>query len=429
MLKARGYRVDLVTHERNRDDLEAFFGGDMTGIHLIPDTRAHKMLWRIGCRLPHAVRAATTDPLMALVTDRELRRCLRRLIHAGRPCVVHVPTPVSPRTPCGIHGLGVPVVIGPMNGGMDFPPGYADMHSRIGRLMLRFARLGSGLANRLVPGKRRAAALLVANARTAAALPPGGPAPILLVENGVDLSLWAPPAQDRPGRRPADPFRLVFMGRMVDFKAIDITLRAVALARSRGLDLRLDLLGDGERRGALEALSERLGLAGAATFHGFLPQTACAGELDRADALILNSVHECGGAVVLEAMARGLPVIAADWGGPADYLDASCGRLVSPVPRAGFAQRLAEVIAELAGDPALSARLGRAGRARVARDYDWERKVDRMLGIYAAVLPAGRAATPEAIGAWMPAATTGEPRSPHQESENPEDRPSSRRCL
>jgi glycosyltransferase involved in cell wall biosynthesis len=392
VLKARGHPVDLVTHERNRDDLEACFGGDMAGIHLIPDTRAHRLLWRVGSRMPRAIRAATTDPLMALVTDRELRLCLRGLIDAGRPCVVHVPTPVSPRTPCGIHGLGVPVVIGPMNGGMDFPPGYEDMHSRIGRLMLRFGRFGSGLANRLVPGKRRAAALLVANLRSAAVLPPGGPAPILLVENGVDLSLWAPPPQDRPARLPADPFRLVFMGRMIDLKATDITLHAVAAARARGLDVRLDLLGDGDQRPRLEDLSERLGLTGAVTFHGFLPQTVCAAELDRADALILNSVHECGGAVVLEAMARGLPVIAADWGGPADYLDDSCGRLVSPVPRAGFAQRLADAIAELAGDPDLCARLGHS-------DYDCEKKVDRMLEVYAGALTADRAARPEGIGA------------------------------
>ena len=232
VLKARGYHVDLVTHERNRDDLKGFFGGDMGGIHLIPDTATHRLLWRFGRRMPHAIRSASTDPLMALVTDRQLRRTLRGLIDPTRPTVVHVPTPVSPRTPCGIHGLGVPVVIGPMNGGMNYPPGYEDMHSRTGRVMLWLGRLGSGLANRLVPGKRRAAALLVANPRSAAVLPSGGPAPTLLVENGVDLSLWPPP-QERPARSPGDPFRLVFMGRMIDLKAIDITLQAVAQVRAR----------------------------------------------------------------------------------------------------------------------------------------------------------------------------------------------------
>jgi glycosyltransferase involved in cell wall biosynthesis len=402
VLKARGYHVDLVTHERNRDDLKGFFGGDMGGIHLIPDTATHRLLWRFGRRMPHAIRSASTDPLMALVTDRQLRRTLRGLIDPTRPTVVHVPTPVSPRTPCGIHGLGVPVVIGPMNGGMNYPPGYEDMHSRAGRLMLWLGRLGSGLANRLVPGKRRAAALLVANPRSAAVLPSGGPAPTLLVENGVDLSLWPPP-QERPARSPGDPFRLVFMGRMIDLKAIDITLQAVAQVRARGGDLRLDLLGDGVERRGLEKLSQSLGLSGAVTFHGFLPQVVCAEHMTRADALILNSVHECGGAVVLEAMARGLPVIAADWGGPADYLDDSCGRLVSPVPRAGFAGRLADAICELAADPALCARLGQAGLQRVHEDYDWEKKVDRMLAIYAGVLSGGGAASTAAAPAGVSA--------------------------
>jgi glycosyltransferase involved in cell wall biosynthesis len=386
LLRARGHHVDLVTHARNRDDLSAFFDGDLTGIHLIPDTETHKRIWRLGKRLPKAIGAATTMPLLSLVTERALCGVLRGLIDPARPTLVHVPTPVSPRTPSAIHGLGVPVIFGPMNGGMEYPPGYKDFMSRRERAVFRLGRMASDLANRLSPGKPRAAALLVANPRTAAALPKGGPAPVELVENGVDLSMWAQPAGDRAPRAAATPFRLIFLGRLVDWKAVDVTLDALAEARRCGVDVTLDILGDGDQRGALEAKVARDGLSEVVRFHGFLPQAACAAHLARADALILNSIYECGGAVVLEAMAQGLPVIASDWGGPADYLDPECGRLVSPVPRAGFAARLAEAIADLSRDPALCRTLGRNGAAKVRRDYDWDRKLDRMLEIYAQVL-------------------------------------------
>ncbi len=78
----------------------------------------------------------------------------------------------------------------------------------------------------------------------------------------------------------------------------------------------------------------------------------------------------------------GLPVIATNWGGPADYLDASCGILVDPANRDSFITGLARAMQALALDPVLRRTLGDAGRAKVMREYDWERKVDRNLEIY-----------------------------------------------
>ena len=98
--------------------------------------------------------------------------------------------------------------------------------------------------------------------------------------------------------------------------------------------------------------------------------------------LVLPSLYECGGAVVLEAMAVGLPVIASNWGGPADYLDADCGILVSPKSRAQFVDDLGAAMLKLAGDAELRMKMGRAGRRRVEECFDWERKVDRILEIY-----------------------------------------------
>jgi glycosyltransferase involved in cell wall biosynthesis len=174
----------------------------------------------------------------------------------------------------------------------------------------------------------------------------------------------------------------VFMGRLVDWKAVDITLDALSRARAQGIAATLDILGDGPERARLEARAAAPDLAGAVRFHGLLPQASCRDIVSGMDALIINSVYECGGAVVLEAMSLGLPIIASDWGGPADYVDDSCGILVHPVPRAGFADRLATAIGRLARDPALRARMGHAGEAKVRAEYDWEKKVDRILEIY-----------------------------------------------
>jgi glycosyltransferase involved in cell wall biosynthesis len=93
-------------------------------------------------------------------------------------------------------------------------------------------------------------------------------------------------------------------------------------------------------------------------------------------------LYECGGAVVLEGMAVGLPVIATNWGGPADYLNESCGILVDPATRESFIEGLANAMIKLAKDPELRLSMGRAARLRVEREFDWQRKVDKTLEIY-----------------------------------------------
>ena len=386
ILRRRGLPAKLVAHARNRDDLAEMLGPFMEDIAFVEDTVWHRAIWRVGRYFPGAVREAVFYTLLTRVNEYFQARITRTLIADGDVELIHQPTPVSPLAPSAIYGFGVPVVIGPMNGGMNYPPGYDDLESPTTRRFIRVARALAWGLNRMSPGKRKATTLLVANERTRQSLPfPKHPNIIDLVENGVDLATWKRPVRNPETERPADaPFRLIFMGRLIALKMVDLTLEAVAATRGAGIAVEFDILGDGPERSRLEARAAAPDLAGSVRFHGFLPQADCADHLADADALVLNSVRECGGAVVLEAMSMGVPVIGADWGGPADYLDSSCGILVSPVPRETFADRLTQAIIRLASDQPLRRQMGEAGIRKVRTEYDWEKKVDRMLDIYSA---------------------------------------------
>lgn len=380
LFRSRNIETWLVVHARTQAELEQLFPEDRDRLHFIPDTWLHRLLWQWGRQLPQRVAELTTGSIMHFLTQVMQRRMVCRLVREHNIDIVHEPIPVSPKVPSIMFSVGAPVVIGPMNGGMEYPPAFPHYQGRLATLMVSQGRRFSNVFNRLLPGKLKAETLLVANERTKQALPAGVRGKVIeLVENGVDLSVWK--STDVAAKQPNETVRFVFVGRLVDWKAVDLLLEAFKpVADATGAVL--EIIGDGVERPALEAQAARLGLADHVIFAGFLSQDQCAVKLQQADALVLPSLYESGGAVVLEAMAMGLPAIATKWGGPADYLDASCGILVEPASREALIQGLTEAMLKLAQSPELRQQMGLAGKERIRQHFDWERKADQMLEIY-----------------------------------------------
>jgi glycosyltransferase involved in cell wall biosynthesis len=386
-LRARGMEAWLIVHGRNQQELEALYPGEQDRIQYIPDRWFHKLLWQAIRVLPRRVAQATFGAVMMLINQIIQRGMVRELVRRHRVNIVHQPIPVSPVEPSFLFGLGVPVIIGPMNGGMNYPAAFRHAESLFTRTFVAFSRSCSNWVNSLVPGKKQASLLLVANHRTRLALPGCATKNILeMPENGVDLKIWTLPSPDAP--RSATP-RYIFVGRLIDLKRLDLVMRALLLVP----DAVLDVIGEGEMRPAWSAMAQDLGLADRVRFIGWLPQAECAERLQAATALVLPSICECGGAVVLEAMATGTPAIAVNWGGPVDYIDAGCGFLADPASEETIVQGFADAMRALGGNPELRARLGATGRKKMEDQYDWDRKIDHILELYCrAVADASNAA-------------------------------------
>jgi glycosyltransferase involved in cell wall biosynthesis len=377
-LRARRIEAWLIVHGRTQQELEALFPDDQDRIQYIPDRWYHKLIWRLSARLPRRISEATFGVLMVLINQLSQRGLVRKLIRVQGINVVHQPIPVSPKAPSFIWGLGAPVVIGPMNGGMNYPEAFRGDESSLTRVSVWLGRLSAGLLNRLIAGKRYASVLLVANERTRAALPVGRRARILeLPENGVDLAVWSP--QVETTERLETP-RFLFIGRLVDWKRLDFLLHALMECP----DATLDVIGDGPMREIWERTAKRLGVHERVHWLGWLSQPECAKRLQGATALVLPSIYECGGAVVLEAMACAVPVVALAWGGPAEYIDSSCGILIAPSDSDSIIRGFVDAQRTLGTNPHMRAQLGNAGRKRVELLFDWNRKIDQMLDIYRA---------------------------------------------
>ena len=183
-----------------------------------------------------------------------------------------------------------------------------------------------------------------------------------IVRCGVDAARFVP--VDRTGR--GGPLQLLCLGRLVPDKGQGVLVEAVAQLVERGIDVRLTLAGDGPDRAALERRVRDLGLADAVRFVGAVGQDRVLELYAEADVFCLASFAEGIPVVLMEAMARGLPVVTTRiMGVPELVLDGSTGLLVAP----GRAAPLATAIETLAADPDRRARLGQAAATFVADEF------------------------------------------------------------
>lgn len=380
----RGVEVWIVCHARVRDELAGSLPPALFArTHFVEDTRFQKTSWRIGHELlSDRVAELLLGQVLLSSTQRRARLMVRSLVARHDIDVVFQPDPIAPKSLSFMYDVGAPVVIGPMCGGLDFPPAFRGMDTTATRASVAVGRRLSTLAHRLVPGKVRATGLIVANDCTRRALPSGCHGRIYEVpESGVDLRLWKPVSRTDSAASSGRPVRFVFSGRFVGLKGASYLVEAFAeVVRHRSSIL--ELIGDGEQRPEIEARVRSLGLSEHVRFHGWLKREAAAAIVRECDVFVMPSLRECGGTAILEAMAQGLPVIVANWAGPGQYVNDSCGIRVDVSSRESYVSGLSSAMDRLASSAELRQRLGRGGLQRVHENfYDWGSKADRVLAI------------------------------------------------
>ncbi len=303
---------------------------------------------------------------------------VRRDLAAFAPNVIHVASPdiVSHRAISWARARSIPIV--------------ASVHTRF-ETYLHYYHL-----QRLEPFVRaflrrfyRRCDAIVAPAESTAAI-------LRAQRMSRDISIWTRGIdrdQFNPGRR-SDAFRashgiapdrfvISFLGRLVLEKGLDTFADAVDAAEANRTKLCVLVIGDGPARGWF---AERLPKA---VFTGQLTGTELATALASSDVFLNPSITEAFGNVTLEAMASGLPVIAAAASGTTNLVqDGVTGTLVEP----GDVEAFADAIGLYARDPDRRARHGAAGLA-YARTCDWDSINAVVMRLYARVIERRRRAT------------------------------------
>ena len=191
---------------------------------------------------------------------------------------------------------------------------------------------------------------------------------------GIDQARWELVPPPPPGAAP----RAIFIGRLLNYKGLDVLLRAL----ERVPDLRLDIVGSGPEGPRLRTLAQALAITDRVRWYGEYPDEDLPRRMADADFLVLPSVtvEEMFGLVVLEAMAAGRPVVTTALPSAVREVNVP-GETGLEVPLRDVAG-LAQALDKLSRDPDLRKKMGEAGRKRVANQFTQTAMAEKHIALY-----------------------------------------------
>lgn len=200
-----------------------------------------------------------------------------------------------------------------------------------------------------------------------------------IVYSGVEHDHFVPP-HARPDR---DPLELLYVGRVVPYKGLELLLRAIALANKRA-NFHLRVVGSGEPGYLLfcRRLVDELKLASAVEFIPNIAREKLPEVYQSADVFCFPTLCDTYGVALLEAMSCECAVVVSDVGGPREIVSDSTGIKVAMKNPTQYLNDFADALAVLARDPRRRAEYGRRARQQIIQCHDWPSIGRRVLKIY-----------------------------------------------
>jgi glycosyltransferase involved in cell wall biosynthesis len=314
-------------------------------------------------------------------------------LHQENPFhVMHHVTFATFRYPTAIWGHGVPSIWGPVGGTESTPTRLLPWNHPTSLLVEIFRNLNNWLqATPFAKLAKRAAAstkTLVSTNEMHNALAKLGFESQLMPTIGLETVKLS----HQSHRQSEGPLRLLFVGKLIALKGIDLALHAL---KASDTNATLTLIGTGNYEAAARQTAKNLGLGDRVVFLGQLPREKVLKIYGEFDAMLFPSLHDTGGFVVIEAMFNELPVICLDCAGPAVAVRDGCGVKVS------VQQNRPSVITDLAAgirrydqDRQLLFSHGQSARQSILEHYDWEKKGNQMNEVYEQILGQQRRPNP-----------------------------------
>jgi len=297
--------------------------------------------------------------------------------------VQHI-TFVSIRQPSFMGGLGIPFIFGPVAGGERAPlklRSGAGFKGWIKDAVRDLANVYVGIDPFVRHTARQAERIIATSDETAALLPAKFRSKTdVHLAIGIDTEETKNETKKRPDiDQRKSGTSILFVGRLLYVKGMHLGVAAFARFQAQVPEARLTIVGEGPEERRWRKMADRLGVSQNIEWIPWLPQNELMEVYEHHDVLMFPSLHDSGGTVVLEAMARGLPVVTLDIGGPGRIVDETCGVVVETksVDRSAVEAALGNALEHLSSNPKELNRLSKGARRRSSR-FSWPSVVGRL---------------------------------------------------
>ncbi|MBD3414624.1 MAG: glycosyltransferase [Candidatus Aminicenantes bacterium] len=282
--------------------------------------------------------------------------------------------------------LPVPFIWGPVGGGQTVPPELLKEFSFYGRFAEKSRVAAQWVGRRLWTRRRlvkRAEAILVCNQETKQKIPKKYHSKVhYFPVNGIDKKEIGPVPKKKENQ---EDFLVLTAGRLHRLKGFDLAVKAFHLFCQENQNTQFQIVGSGREKKNLESLIERSGLEYRVKIMPWVQRKELLNLMQKCDVFLFPSLRDGGGAVVVEAMAQGKPVVGLNIGGPGFHIKNKWGIKVEPRTKDMVANGLALALEKLYKDEPLRRKMGKTARKQAKEHYVWDELGKQMEKIYQSV--------------------------------------------
>ncbi|CDN14282.1 Glycosyl transferase, group 1 [Richelia intracellularis] len=379
--------VTLVTHGRNEQNIQKIAPNkDVVYIHESNFSGQYhylveKLTYRDRVNWP--LYNALSYPIYAEFNHKVYQK-FQKKVRRGDYDIVHALTPIMPRYPVKIARAcqNTPFILGPVNGGVPFPSGFKEVAKQESAHFNFLRAVGRYIIPGYVDTYKKADKVLAGSTFTFNLLKKLFEFPEenieLFYENGISSSFIN--YKSKPQQY--EKINLLFVGRLVPYKGVDMVIEAIAqLEQSIRARVLLTIVGDGSERASLELRVQELNLSNIVKFIGWVPQHKTVEYYRQADIFCFPSIREFGGAVVLEAMACGVPCIVVNNGGIGEYVTKNTGFSIEPLSREYVIKEVSKKIDLLVRNEDMLINMSAHTVERV-KEFEWGNKANKIVDFY-----------------------------------------------